>query len=129
MKFPGQHTCLMGFAKLTIIGGLLMMVACAKPTEDRDFEIENNCSTDVQVEFYSFDTGDTSIVQVSPGQFQSIWTLPSASVTHNWYYDYGISINYITNANGDTAQFNANEAIRWHDIDKGYALWIHDELF
>jgi hypothetical protein len=114
--------------KMALIAGLIFGAGC-KTNYDLDFKVNNNSSTDIQVKFYSFENGDTGNVQINSGQTQSIWIVPSELVKGNWYYDYNISIKYITNSNGDTIHFDPNESYWWHTTNHSRVLEIYNSSF
>ncbi len=106
----------------------LLLVGCYTKS-DLSFKVHNYSSTDIQGEFHSFETGDTSHFQIIPGEIQPILTIPSSSIEHNWYYDYNIHILSITNVAGDTLDFDPNESSRWYMSGSSYVLTVSDFSF
>lgn len=102
--------------RIYILPALFVFIASCAPTkQDVTFQIVNSSSTNIFVEYVVTENNDTSAMQIIPTESLIIWEVILAEhYTTNWYKDYGISINYITNQAGDTININPNVASYWN---------------
>ena len=123
--------------KIRICTYTILMVfanSCTSTMQDVSFTIKNTGSSNIFVEYIAIQNNDTINVQILPSESQIIWeeTLAERQKT-NWYYDYKISINTITNQVGDTINFNPNIASNWvlwiSSPHNNYNLYIEDSSF
>lgn len=119
--------------KIVHIVAMVMVVAGCSPSKEKvTFAVANSSSSTIFVEYVvDSDTTNVSIVN-NGGHVISEFFLDDGQST-NWYNDYSIHFNNITNELGDTVIFNPNEASNWSLNSQSsvnyYNLFIADSSF
>lgn len=109
------------------------MSGCSPKQINVRYKIENASSSNIFVQYVNIAYDDTSTIQINPTESEIIWEILKAGVDPDWYYDYRVSINYITNSLGDSITFNPNIPYYWQiesaDSYTNYNLKILDSSF
>lgn len=106
--FNKRHICWALFVIIT---------SCGFPTRhNASFIVSNSSVTNaIFVQYFFIETYDTAIVKINPTESSTIWELTNLiGIESNWYHDYAIHINSITNEVGDSINFNPNIANNWN---------------
>lgn len=123
--------------KYILAGLIILITSCAPKRERVVFQITNNCSNGIVSQYVVRSTNDTIHINfLAPLQTYIISDLHlAANQNPNWYFDYPVYINYITNySTGNAIYFNPNESGYWQFEDVGgdenfYTLNIVDTCF
>lgn len=99
--------------RIYILLVFILLFSCTKK-ERVIFQIPNNSSASIFVEYFVIETNDTTNVEILMNNAHIISdVLLAEGKTTNWYSDYPVHINLITNLAGDTINFDPNEAANW----------------
>ena len=122
--------------KYILIGFIVFIASCAPKRERVVFQITNNCTNGIVSQYAVLKTNDTIPINfLAPYQTYIISdTYLPGSQKPNWFFDFPIYINYITNySTGNPILFNPNEASYWTLNDAGeenfYTLALVDTCF
>jgi len=111
-----------------------VVFGCKKSNHVATFELKNYSDESIFVKYLVYDTGDTSLVEINGDErFELFVTEANSEAGYNWYYDYGILINSITNIGGDSVNFNPNVPHKWisssNNSGRLYVLGISSSNF
>jgi hypothetical protein len=108
---------------------VVIISGCNYRPKDLNYVIGNGASDTINVIVYSYDKGNSSLIQIGPDNKEIIYIRSGSERKDNWYYDYNILINSITNSTGDTLRFDPNESFRWYMENSSYHLSISNGSF
>jgi len=96
-----------------VLGLVLLSIGCT-PTTKNDvlFRLENYNSTTINIEYVFTENDDTITSSIDYGESLVLLEKDLEGLT-NWYNDYKIHINFITNQANDTINFNPNISSYW----------------
>lgn len=120
---------------ILFLGVSIIFWSCSPKESHVKFRVYNLGTSDVFVKYYVLNTIDTIDVQITPSQNAIIWDalhVGTSSDYTNWYYDFEIQINCITNIAGDSTFFNPNIANYWtiaNNEETEYRLYVGDTSF
>lgn len=117
---------------VSVVTILVIIFGCSPVKQKVTFAVANASSSTIFVQYVeNIDTVNVTILN-NGGHLVSDFFLEDGQST-NWYNDYSIHFNSITNLSGDTVNFNPNEANNWTFYSQSsvnyYNLFIGDSSF
>lgn len=119
---------------IIFISLIVFLGSCSPQESHVKFKVYNLSTSDIFVQYFEQQTIDTFTLQIPTSQTAIVWDALHVGGGNetNWYYDYEIQINCITNALGDSTIFNPNIASNWiiaNNEETEYRLNIGDNSF
>jgi hypothetical protein len=114
----------------------VILLSC-KPSPEAgrvDFSIKNECFNDIHVAFVNIETADSDYVTIIRHETFTIYDFVLSPYKHtNWFTDYDVHINNITNFAGDTINFDPNYPTNWtmseNELFANYQLQLNESDF